>query len=170
MKRAPIVIVATAAGLVGVLGFHPSTSPTNLTGAGTKTSAPQTPQTSPPKPTNTSSGSSGATNPPTTTTTAPPQTGPSGIHSATGKYENYGYGTLAVNVTVSGNKITGLNLVGFQAAESYSQQIANQVIPILRNEVLSAQSLQVNGMSGATYTTEAYLYSIQSALDKLHVK
>ena len=84
--------------------------------------------------------------------------------------EQYGYGQLAVRVTVNGTRIIAVDTVGLQTAESYSQQIASQVIPLLHNEVLAAQSAQVNGFSGATYTTEAYLYSLQSALDKLHIK
>jgi uncharacterized protein with FMN-binding domain len=41
---------------------------------------------------------------------------------------------------------------------------------MLRNEILSAQSAHINAISGATYTSEAYAYSVQSALDALGVK
>ncbi len=41
---------------------------------------------------------------------------------------------------------------------------------MLRSEVLTVHSAQIDGVSGATYTSEAYSQSIQSALDKLHVK
>jgi uncharacterized protein with FMN-binding domain len=44
------------------------------------------------------------------------------------------------------------------------------VIPLLRNEILSAQSARISGISGATYTSEAYAYSVQAALDTLGVK
>ncbi|HUY07384.1 MAG TPA: FMN-binding protein [Acidimicrobiales bacterium] len=107
---------------------------------------------------------------PPTHTTTPSGTTSSAAQSATGSMEQYGYGQLAVDVTVRASSIIGLQVVGLQTAESYSQQIATQVIPMLKGEVLSAQSLQVNGISGATYTTEAYLYSIQSALSRLHFK
>jgi uncharacterized protein with FMN-binding domain len=40
---------------------------------------------------------------------------------------------------------------------------------MLKSEVLSAQSANVNTISGATYTSQAYLASLQSALDRLHV-
>ncbi len=62
-----------------------------------------------------------------------------------------------------------VGVANLQTAESYSQSLAQQVIPILRNEVLAAQSAKVNVISGATYTSEAYLYSLQSALDQLHL-
>ncbi|MHB8329195.1 MAG: FMN-binding protein, partial [Acidimicrobiales bacterium] len=75
----------------------------------------------------------------------------------------------SVRVTVSGTRITDVSMANLQTAESYSQQIANQVIPYLRHQVLALQSSQINGISGATYTSEAYSMSVQSALDKLHV-
>jgi uncharacterized protein with FMN-binding domain len=87
--------------------------------------------------------------------------------SATGRLEQYGYGQLSVRVTMSGGKITHLSVASLQTADTYSQQLAAQVIPILQREVLSAQSARINGLSGATYTSEAYAYSVQSALDKL---
>ncbi|MDE3087374.1 MAG: FMN-binding protein, partial [Acidobacteriota bacterium] len=98
-----------------------------------------------------------------TTTSAPPTSA-----SALGTTEQYGYGELAVRLTVSGSKITDAQVVGLQTAESYSQQIADQVIPYLRREVLSVQSAQIDAISGATYTSQAYALSVQSALDQLH--
>jgi len=109
-----------------------------------------------------------------TTTTSPP-TGstvppPSGVKTALGKSEQYGYGVLAVKVTERGGHITDVSVATLQTAEQYSQSLAQQVIPILRNEALSAQSAHINGISGATYTSEAYAYSLQSALDALGKK
>jgi len=91
------------------------------------------------------------------------------VRTATGQSEQYGYGVLAVTVTVTGTRITDVTLAQLQTAEQYSQQLAAQVIPTLRSEVLAAQTSRINGVSGATYTSEAYAMSIQSALDKLHV-
>jgi uncharacterized protein with FMN-binding domain len=48
--------------------------------------------------------------------------------------------------------------------------LANRAIPVLRNEVLSAQSARIQAVSGATYTSEAYAQSVQAALDKAHFK
>jgi len=107
------------------------------------------------------------TNGPGVATTAPPS-GPS--TTALGSNEQYGYGTLAVRVTVRAGRITDVSMANLQTAEQYSQSLAQQVIPILRNEVLSAQSAHINGISGATYTSEAYAQSVQSALDHLGAK
>jgi uncharacterized protein with FMN-binding domain len=57
-----------------------------------------------------------------------------------------------------------------KTAEQFSQQLAVQAIPVLRNEVLSAQSARIQAVSGATYTSEAYAQSVQAALDKAHFK
>lgn len=91
-------------------------------------------------------------------------------HSSTGPVTQYGYGELDVQVTVSGNRITGVTVPVLRTAEPYSQQLAGQVIPMLKSQVLAANSAQINGVSGATYTSQAYATSLQAALDKLHRK
>ena len=97
--------------------------------------------------------------------------GPSGAtRRVTGIVEQYGYGELAVTVTVRGNQITGVSVPLLRTAEPYSQQLAVQVLPMLKNEVLAAHSARIQAVSGATYTSQAYADSIQSALDKLHLK
>lgn len=75
-----------------------------------------------------------------------------------------------MRVTASGKHITDVAVKKLQVADSYSGQLAHQVIPMLRSEVLSAQKARINGISGATYTSEAYAQSVQSALDKLHLQ
>ena len=84
--------------------------------------------------------------------------------------EQYGYGQLSVTVTVRGDRIVAVSVPVLHTMDPYSQQLARQVIPTLRSEVLAAHSAQIHGVSGATYTSEAYAQSIQSALDKLHVR
>jgi uncharacterized protein with FMN-binding domain len=87
-----------------------------------------------------------------------------------GPEEQFGYGVLDVRVTVSGSHITDVSVPVLQTAEPTSQQISEQAIPMLRAEVLSAQGLNINAVSGATYTSDAYAQSLQAALDKLHIR
>jgi len=87
-----------------------------------------------------------------------------------GAVEQYGYGQSSVTVTVRGDRIVAVSVPVLHTMDPYSQQLARQVIPTLRSEVLAAHSAQIHGVSGATYTSEAYAQSIQSALDKLHVR
>jgi uncharacterized protein with FMN-binding domain len=84
--------------------------------------------------------------------------------------EQYGYGELAVKVTAKGGRITNVAVPTIRTAEPYSSQLASQVIPTLRSEVLSGQTARINAVSGATYTSQAYALSLQAALDKLHIK
>lgn len=99
------------------------------------------------------------------TTPAPISSG--ATRTASGPTVPYGYGQLAVKVTVKGRHIVAVTVPLLQTAESYSQAIAQQVIPMLKREVLQAQTTQVNVISGATYTSEAYLTSLQRALDTI---
>ena len=73
-----------------------------------------------------------------------------------------------MRVTVRGTQLEDVRVKSLQTDSQYSQQLAVQVIPMLRSEV-SAKSARINGVSGASYTSQAYALSVQSALDKLHV-
>ncbi len=159
MKRYPFVIGATAVGLAGVLSFH-TRATHGLSGSSLAVTARGTTAPSKSSPT--------TTQPPAAGGTGAGTGGSSAASSATGSAEQYGYGVLSVKVTVSGSRITDVQTVELQTAESYSQQIAQQAIPYLRQQVLSLQSSRIDGISGATYTSEAYALSVQSALDKLH--
>ena len=158
MKRAPAAMASTAAGLVAVLALH-AASPSAPLAAG----AP--PASSPGRSTPSSSPSTTPSSSPSST----PSTQPGAVASAVGTSEQYGYGVISVKVTVKGQHIQAVTVANLQTAESYSQSLAQQAIPILQSEVLAAQSAHVNGVSGATYTSEGYLASLQSALDNLHV-
>jgi len=150
MKRVPLLLVGagTVAGFAGVFGLH--ARPAGLVTPGTQAGA----------------GNSGST--PATTPDAPLPVGPT--RSAVGAEVQFGYGVLDVKVTVSGTRITDVSVPALQVIDPTSQQICEQVIPMLRSEVLSAQSATIDGISGATYTSASYAQSLQSALDKLHIK
>lgn len=164
-RRAPIILGATVAGMAGLLSFHthsglgpapaPGTS-TTARHASTGTSGPSRAtgsSTSGARPLQSGTGSTGPTLPAAT---------------VTGATEQYGYGQLAVSVTLSGSTITAVGVPRLQTVDPYSQQIADAVIPMLRKEVLAAQSARIASVTGATYTSDAYAQSLQSALDKAH--
>ncbi len=58
---------------------------------------------------------------------------------------------------------------GYTYHTSRSQFIMSQALPILRQEFLAAQSAKIQMVSGATYTSQAFIQSLQSALLKAHV-
>ncbi|MDN3310623.1 FMN-binding protein [Microbacterium oryzae] len=76
------------------------------------------------------------------------------------------FGSVQVSVTISGGAITDVTAVKLTDAEQRSVMISNQAAPILRQEVLSAQSADVSTVSRATVTSEAYLQSLESALEE----
>jgi uncharacterized protein with FMN-binding domain len=155
MKRAPLLLVltGTVAGFVAVLGLH------------TRPGALPAPATQP------GAGNSGRTPPVTPTATpARPLAAGGTVRSALGAQVQFGYGVLDVKVTVTGTRITDVSVPALQVIDPTSQQICDQVFPMLRSEVLSAQSATIDGISGATYTSASYAQSLQSALDKLHLK
>jgi uncharacterized protein with FMN-binding domain len=146
VKRAPIVIAATVAGLVAVLEFH--TTPAKVTLAG------------------------GATLP-TAGTSAPgagpsSAAGPAGTRTATGPQVNYNWGVLSVKVTVSGRKLTNVGIAFLDdGGNPRSQFIDQQSIPLLEQQALHAQSANIQGVSGASYTSAGFAQSLQSALHSL---
>ena len=143
MKKTLALLGATAAGFTSIVTLHgPNGSSGSLLGAPSATSSPAT-------------AGGGST---------------SGGVTAVGRAENYGYGTMSVKVTVAHNHIVNVAVNSLTTLDSYSQQLEKYVVPILKAEVLKAQGIRINALTGATYTSEAYAYSIQSALDKLHFK
>jgi uncharacterized protein with FMN-binding domain len=118
---------------------------------------------------NSGAGSGGASGSPSPGSTGGGSTG-SGGTLKDGKFAGGSadtpFGPVQVEIVVSGGKITDVKALQLTTFGGRSVQISNFAAPILRSEVLKAQSANVSNVSGATYTTEGYLTSAQSALDK----
>ncbi|MEU2162679.1 FMN-binding protein [Streptomyces sp. NPDC019208] len=76
------------------------------------------------------------------------------------------YGDVQVRVTVSGGRITGAEAVRTPGSDANSRKIAADAVPKLNQAAVAAQSAEIDAVSGATYTSEGYIRSLQSALDK----
>ena len=76
------------------------------------------------------------------------------------------YGAVQVQITVKNTTITDVVALVSPQETPRSQTISANALPQLRSRVLAAQSASVDMVSGATATSEAYLKSLQSALDK----
>ncbi|WP_166785885.1 MULTISPECIES: FMN-binding protein [unclassified Cryobacterium] len=89
--------------------------------------------------------------------------------SVTGTFEGSAvqtrFGPMQVSVTIDNGTITMVTPLQLTNDDRKSVQISNRAAPILRDEVLAAQSANVANVSGATYTTQGYLRSLQAALD-----
>jgi uncharacterized protein with FMN-binding domain len=75
------------------------------------------------------------------------------------------FGAVQVQITVSAGKISEVTALQLTDDDRKSIQISNRAAPLLRTEVLSAQSASVKTISGATVTSNAYLSSLQAAID-----
>jgi uncharacterized protein with FMN-binding domain len=76
------------------------------------------------------------------------------------------YGAIQVQVTLSGSTITAVTPLQYPNRDGRDVMINEQALPLLEQEVLQSQSASIDTISGATYTSEGYIQSLQSALDK----
>jgi uncharacterized protein with FMN-binding domain len=90
---------------------------------------------------------------------------PSGFtYTGDSAYAEFGY--VTVQITVSNGRITDVTAVEMPADEARSMALSERVAPILRERALVAQSADIDIVSGATWTSQAYQQSLQSALVK----
>ncbi|BDZ48567.1 hypothetical protein GCM10025867_08080 [Frondihabitans sucicola] len=76
------------------------------------------------------------------------------------------FGPVQVEIVVSAGKITDVKALQLTDQGGRSVEISNYAAPIPRTEALSAQSANIQSVSGATYTSQGYTTSLQAALDK----
>ncbi|GAA2043380.1 FMN-binding protein [Agromyces tropicus] len=75
------------------------------------------------------------------------------------------YGTVQVQVVIEADVIVDVVALKLTDSSETSVEVSARAAPILREEILAAQSSVVENVSGATYTSEAYRTSVQAALD-----
>jgi uncharacterized protein with FMN-binding domain len=123
----------------------------------------------PPKPAKSSSGSTSSSTKPSThkaskTPAAAPQS-----DTVDGAVVGTQYGSVQVRVSFTGKKITNVHALQLTDSSGTSVSTSAGAAPTLRHEALAAQSAKIDVVSGATYTSEAYQQSLQSALDAAHL-
>lgn len=163
--RAVVTIIATVIAVVLMISFR--TPPSSAVGAGAAL---------PPQPTPSASSNPGSNTP----SSAPPSGGDSPTPSPasrsngmkngtyTGQDVPNQFGDVQVQVVISGGKISDVKALQYPTDRARSAEISYQALPLLREEVLQAQSAQIDILGGATFTTESYAESLQSALDQAH--
>jgi uncharacterized protein with FMN-binding domain len=160
MKRVALTIVATITGLVLLLQYK-----TPPAGGGRPAAlAPVSPHAGSSSP----SPSSSPRHPHRTRHPASPSATPATTHSALGSTITTRYGPVQVKVSETAGRITDITAVKLPSQDSHSQSIAAYAAPKLRQEAIMANSARINVVSGATYTSDGYAQSLQSALDSLH--
>jgi uncharacterized protein with FMN-binding domain len=152
-KRAIAAIITTALALALLFSFKtPASSASALGLPGRAAVAPGTSAVAP--------GRSAAPATPLTVATK-------GSGTFTGVAVQDPYGQVQVQVTMTGGKITDVTALQLPS-QGRSGFISQSVAPILQGEAISAQSASIDTVSGATYTSQAYAQSLQSALDQAH--
>ena len=183
MKRTPLVLASTVAGLSGVAVFHSTpqkivlgtltTTPAAATAASSTGSSPATPATTPPTAPATTANPATSTGPATAPSVAPTTTSSvaAGVRSATGPVVNYYYGQLSIKVTASGTKIAKITVATLSdGGNPYSAYVDHIALPMLQKQALAAQSANIQGVSGASYTSAGFSQSLQGALSQLKLK
>jgi len=161
MRRAALAIVSTVAALVMLLSFkthsvsssRPAAIGAANTGDGSATG-----------------GDSGSTAPPSTATSTHAGSTKGGSSSAaktyTGDSTDTQWGPVQVQITVQSGKITKVAVVDYPHGNPRDDEINSYALPQLVQATMSAQSAHIDTVSGATVTSDGYLGSLQSALDR----
>jgi uncharacterized protein with FMN-binding domain len=152
--RAAVAIVATALTVVLLFSFKTPAQARPRTPAADVAQATATPSPSP------SDGSA----------PSPTPSASSGLKDGvyTGQDVVTQFGDVQVKVTISGGQITDVQPLQMPFDRPRSAEISQFAGPQLHDEVLQAQSAQIDVLSGATYTSDAYAQSVQAALDQAH--
>jgi uncharacterized protein with FMN-binding domain len=92
-------------------------------------------------------------------------TAQAGSRVVTGPVVSTRWGPVQVEVTLEGGRLTEVTALQLPDGDRRSASISDRVEPTLRSQALSAQGADIDGVSGATYTSIAYARSLQAALD-----
>ena len=159
MRRITTWLLSTISALVLLFSYHTSTS----SAAGTSVVAEgDTGTTSSDGSTDSGSGSTGSGSASDDATSSPS----SASTTDTGDAVATRYGDVQVRITVEGGKVTAADVTTVPWSNHKDQQINSYAVPILNSEAVDAQSAEIDMVSGATYTSEGYIQSLQSALDQ----
>ena len=167
MKRSTIVTGVTVVGVAWLLNYkvtaHQLTaiapvSPTPTVG---NSASPSTSPSAMPSPSATPA------------TTPSPSPSPSGSAVLNGTFTGADFpnrfGDVQVRVVISNKHITDVQAVRLPTDRAQSAYISQQAGPWLRSEALQAQSANIDIISGATYTSQSYVQSLESALKQAHL-
>ncbi len=182
MRRITYWALSTLSVLVLLFSYRTSTSSSFATGvvaAGTAnagSSGAGTGDTGSSTDPGTSSGSSGTAGTSTDPGTSSGSSGTADSGAATdspqtviGDAISTRFGDVQVQITVADGKITKSVVTQVPWNDRRDQEINGYAVPILNEETVSAQSASIDMVSGATFTSDGYIQSLQSAIDRAHL-
>jgi uncharacterized protein with FMN-binding domain len=154
VRRVILAIAGTITGLVLLLGFKTAST----------TSRVSVPAAIAP---GTSGSTSSSSSSPTPSAASPSTSSATATKTVTGTSVDTRWGPVQVKITAVNGKITSAQAVDYPQNNSRDQEINSVAIPQLQQETINASSANIDMVSGATYTSQGYIQSLQSALDKL---
>jgi uncharacterized protein with FMN-binding domain len=158
VRRVILAIASTITGLVLLLGFKTASA----------TSRVSVPAAIAPAASGSTSSSSSSAAPSAAPSAASPSTSSAtATKTVTGTSVDTRWGPVQVRITAVNGKITSAQAVDYPQNHSRDQEINSVAIPQLQQETINASSANIDMVSGATYTSQGYIQSLQSALDKL---
>jgi len=179
MKKIVYAVLATVTGLVLLFSYRTSleavppgasgtTGTAGTTGTTGSSSGSSSDSTSSETSASSSTSATGTGTSSSTTSGSGSSSSSSGLKDGTftGQAADTRYGAVQVAITVSGGRITDVSVPQYPNTERRDAQINAQAIPILVSETKSAQSAQIDMVSGATFTSDGYTRSLQSAIDQ----
>ncbi|RYV50829.1 FMN-binding protein [Pengzhenrongella frigida] len=102
----------------------------------------------------------------TTASAASVDTGASTTQTYDGAAASTRFGNVQVRITVTDGVLTAAEAIDYPDSDGHDQQINSYAIPILNAEAVDAGTASIDMVSGATYTSNGYVQSLQDALDQ----
>ncbi len=165
MRRITTWLLSTISALVLLFSYHTSTS----SAASTSVVAQGGTGTTSDGSTDSGSSSSGSGSSSDSGSSSGSGSGSSSGKTYTGDAVSTRYGDVQVKITVANGKVTAAEVTTVPWNNPRDQQINSYAVPVLNSEAVDAQSDQIDMVSGATYTSEGYIQSLQSALDQANL-
>ena len=160
MRRITLWLLSTISALVLLFSYHTSTNASAATsivaqgGTGTASGSPDSGSTD-----------SGSTAPGSGSTGS----GSSTAKKYTGDAVSTRYGDVQVEITVKNGTITDAQVTEVPWSNGRDQEINSRAVPVLNSEAVDAQSADIDMVSGATFTSQGYIESLQSAIDQANL-
>lgn len=146
MRRITLWMFSTVAALVLLFSYRTSTNVTESAAAPVR-----------------------ATQPAVTGASPSPSDSPGGTKTYAGSVAPTRWGDVQVSITVTDRKITDVQVPVYPNDNRRDQEINAYALPALVQATLSAQSADIDTVSGATVTSDGYVQSLQAALDAAHL-
>ena len=179
MKRALIIGTGTVMGVAAVLALNPdggAAASGNLPNigssstSGTTTAAGSTTNAGATSTAGSGSSSNAASSPNSGSSSNSSSASSSSSKTATGSAVDVGYGIVQVKAIIKAGKLVDVQALSLPNNDGHSARISQQAFPMLAQQAIAAQSANVSGIGGASYTSYGFQQSLSSALSKAGFK